>query len=127
MGDGDSSRRFFEKSLSVELGGRLSENHFFQALARLELGLSAAAKIEFNGLIAAGEGQLQTQSNRDFFAKFGERLNLKNRLARAHYLIGLGRSGLGNKALAGAAFRKALTYRPDHLWSSHFLDELKKE
>ena len=65
--------------------------------------------------MTAGTEQLTKAEAADYFAKFGEKQSERVRKANAHYLIGLGQLGLGQKAEARAEFKQALELHPAHL------------
>jgi tetratricopeptide (TPR) repeat protein len=87
---------------------------YFQALALRKLGREAEATALFERLIKSGEKALTEGRTVGVFAKFGEGQTERARVARAHYLIGLGQAGLGQAGEARASFRKALEAAPDH-------------
>ena len=63
-----------------------------------------------------GDDELTRQSEAvDYFAKFGEKQSQRVREANAHYLIGLGQLGLGDKPKAAVEFKQALELHPAHL------------
>jgi tetratricopeptide (TPR) repeat protein len=92
-----------------------SESQYYFALALQKLGRAAEAKRIFEQLLKAGEEQLAKGEAPDYFAKFGERQSERVRQAQAHFLIGLGRLGLGEKTRAEAEFRQVLELHPAHL------------
>lgn len=51
----------------------------------------------------------------DYFAKFGERRSEAARTAHAHYLMGLGYLGQGNRPEAKAEFEKVIERNVNHL------------
>lgn len=113
LGDSASATAAFEKAAAGRGGG--SESDYFRGLAMRKLGRQADAKPLFERLIKAGEGQLARGEPADYFAKFGEKQSDRVRQANGHYLIGLGRLGLGAVDLAKAEFKQALERHPAHL------------
>jgi tetratricopeptide (TPR) repeat protein len=117
QGDAAAAIQAFELAAAGRGGGG-SEADYFRALALQKLGRAAEAKPVFESLVKAGEEQLARGEAPDYFAKFGERQSERVRQANAHYLIGLGRLGLGETAQAEAAFKQARELHPAHLGAS---------
>jgi len=128
LGDATSARAAFEQAVKdatsakvaseQSLGGRIDsdyESDFFGARAMQSLGRKGEAKPVFKALVKTGEEQLAKGEGPDYFAKFGEKTSERVRQANAHYLIGLGQLGLGEKKKANASFQKALELHPAHL------------
>ena len=88
---------------------------YYQAMALDKLGQSARAAGLYRSLVRAGDAALKEKPALDFFAKFGDRLSDNARMAQAHYLRGLGHSGLGDSAQAAREFEEALRLSPAHL------------
>jgi tetratricopeptide (TPR) repeat protein len=114
LGDAAKAKTAFEQAAAGR-GGGSSEGDYFRALALQKIGRADDAKPVFEGLIKAGGEQLTKDEAADYFAKFGERQSQRVREANAHYLIGLGQQGLGDKAKAETEFKKALELHPGHL------------
>jgi Tfp pilus assembly protein PilF len=76
-------------------------------------------------LIESGNDSLDRGSSTDFFSKFGERQSQRNRVASAHYIVGLGLLELGDTQKAKDQFNEALKAKPDHLGAKIALEELK--
>jgi tetratricopeptide (TPR) repeat protein len=114
LGEQAMANTFYEKASERREGGA-SDVQFYQAMALEKLGRANEAKRIFEGLIKAGQDQLQAGEQADYFAKFGERQSERVRLAQAHYLTGLGYLGLGQQGEAQASFRQALELDPAHL------------
>lgn len=114
LGDSAQAKAAFEKAAAGRGGGD-SESDYFRALALQKLGRSDETKPIFERLVKTGEEQLTKGETPDYFAKFGERTSERVRQANAHYLVGLGRLGLGQKEKAKAAFQQALELHPAHL------------
>ena len=88
---------------------------FYQALALKKLGQEDKAISIFKQLVKAGSDALEKKDEIDFFGKFGDMPTEKMRQAIAHYVIGLGRLGLGEKEEARKEFEIVLKNQPDHL------------
>ena len=128
LGDAASARAAFEQAVKdaasakvaseQSLAGRVDsdyESDYFGARALQNLGRTDEAKPIFKALVKTGEEQLAKGDGPDYFAKFGEKISERVRQASAHYLIGLGQLGLGEKKKAGASFQQALELHPAHL------------
>ena len=114
LNDSASARESFERAVAQREHSP-SEVQFYQALALQKLGQQAEVRGIFEGLVRQGESSLGAAAQPDYFAKFGERQSERVRQAQAHYVIGLGRLGLGQGAEATAAFGKVLMLHPAHL------------
>ena len=128
LGDAVSARAAFEQavkdaaSAKVASGQSLAgrdggdyESDYFGARALQKLGRTDEAKPVFKALVKTGEEQLAKGDGPDYFAKFGENTSERVRQANAHYLIGLGQLGLGEKKKADASFQQALELHPAHI------------
>ncbi len=114
LGESAQAKEAFEATVAGRGGGG-SESDFFRALALLKLDRAADARPLFERLVKAGEDQLTCGEQPDYFAKFGEKQSDRVRQANAHYLIGLGRLGLGDTSPAKAEFKQTLELHPAHL------------
>ncbi|HNR32442.1 MAG TPA: DUF5107 domain-containing protein [Candidatus Hydrogenedentes bacterium] len=122
LGDAASARAALEAGAAIDVGGSEFRFHKGRALARL--GRAEEAKTLFDDLASDGAAQLAKGGEVDFFMKFGERQAHGQRMARAHYLAGLGALGHGDDAAAREQFEKALEANPNHLWARVFLRRL---
>jgi len=123
LGDAEEARANLEKAVSVQVGE--SPFAYYQGLASRKLGFEDRAAALFDRLIEAGRDRLEKDTELDFFAKFGGAESRENRLAAAHFLVGLGYLGKGEKDTARAEFEKALELNPSHLWAKVHLAELE--
>jgi tetratricopeptide (TPR) repeat protein len=114
LGQPARARAAFEEAAGSRGGGG-SEADYYRALALGKIGRANDATPIFEGLVKAGGEQASKAETADYFAKFGERQNERVRQANAHYLVGLGQLGLGNRAGAEAEFRQAQELNPSHL------------
>jgi tetratricopeptide (TPR) repeat protein len=97
------------------------ETIFYQGLALLKLGKSAAAKKRFETLIRFGREHLDDKIEIDFFAVslpefmvFDDDLNRRNQI-NCRYLQALGLLGLGRRSEAQSQFNQVLRLEPAHL------------
>jgi len=123
LGDAESSRAYFKKAAhgpasQPELG-------YYQGLALRELGLEKDANETFDELILTGKQRLEAGEGMAFFAKFGEKTRREKRMAHAHYLVGLGLLGKGEREQAKAEFAEALELNVNHLWARKELAALE--
>jgi len=104
----------------------LSDNHYYKALALEKLGRNKEALEIFDGLITLGKKRISS-SEVDFFAKFGERQTLDDRLSDAYYLVGLGYLGKEMKKEAESMFSESVRLNINHVWATKYLSkDLKK-
>lgn len=94
---------------------------FYQGLALLKLGRKEEANNRFKNLTKHGEQHMNDDVNLDYFAIslpdlliWEEDLNIRNKI-NCHYLIGLGKLGLGKLEEASAAFRRVMDSDLYHL------------
>jgi tetratricopeptide (TPR) repeat protein len=96
------------------------EQRYFQALAKQKLGLTDDVQVVFNELVALAGNQA------DDSAPAARRQSPRVNAAMAHYVAGLGYSGLNNKTKAREEFNAALTQSPDLLVAKIALDTFDK-
>ena len=126
MGEVETARSFFEQAAHGKKppsGG--SELGYYRGLALRALGLETEATEIFDELIRTGRQQLEASEGMAFFAKFGEKTRRENRMADAHYLMGLGHLGRCEREQAQAEFVKALALNVNHLWARRQLAALE--
>jgi tetratricopeptide (TPR) repeat protein len=100
---------------------------YYQALALRQLGEPARADQLLRKLLESGRAAVaRTPKDLDEFSSFGERRSERSRLSDAHYIVGLGQSGLGRAPEARAAFEAALQANPNHLGARLELDGISK-
>jgi len=114
LGNSSKSRELFGQAVTFREQGPV-EMEYYQGLAALKLGQNTQAQHYFDDLIRRGEKALAGGSEVDFFAKFGRRQSERQRLANAHYLVGLGNLGKGETAKARAEFQEAVKLDVNHL------------
>jgi tetratricopeptide (TPR) repeat protein len=93
---------------------------YYQALAHQKLGEAGRAKALFEQVLASGKQLLSAAP------ALGETPTTQQRsqVGTAHYVIGLGYAGLGEKAKAREALNAALASAPDHLGAKLALQRL---
>jgi tetratricopeptide (TPR) repeat protein len=124
MGDTQKAMHAYQQAVDQRQSSGLSEDYYYRALALGKIGRQAEAKKIFDDLIKLGRDRLKG-SAMDFFAKFGERQTNEDRLADAHYLLGLGLLGNGQNQKAKTEFAKAADLNINHLWANVWLSQTK--
>lgn len=129
LGKPDEAKQYYERASIVadEPAGVMyyydqpADMILYQGLAKKALGKMAEAKAKFYKLIDYGEIHMFDNVRIEYFAVslpdfliFDEDLNKRNQ-AHCHYLIGLGRLGLGENAKASEAFEKVLELDANHM------------
>jgi tetratricopeptide (TPR) repeat protein len=119
------AKEWYRKSAAEE--SRDPSVRFHQAKAMAALGDTKKAEAIFGELIRDGERQLARASKGgvEDFAKFGDRGSTVQREADAHYVLGLGQLGKGDKAKARAEFTESLKLNPNLFWAKYELSTLK--
>jgi tetratricopeptide (TPR) repeat protein len=123
MGDAEQAKTYFEKSYKQK--HRSPEIAFYRALSYHKTGQQDEAVKMFDELIKSGNDMLKNPGSHDFFAKFGERQSPKTRRATAHYIIGLGYLGNGEKGKAKDEFEQSLSLDINQAWTQYQMDQLK--
>ena len=124
MGDLDKAKDHYLKSSTKRQQQDLSDIHFYKALALKKLNNTEEAGEIFEGLILLGRNSLENPEE-DFFAKFGERQTADDKKADAHYLMGLGYLGQGDRISAENEFAEALRLNLNHIWAAALLSQIK--
>jgi tetratricopeptide (TPR) repeat protein len=112
-GRADQARRHFEQSAAGPAAS--PEMRYYQGLAARKLGQDAKAARLFDDLIRMGQDRLHAAGELDFFAKFGSRQSPAVRKADAHWLMGLGLLGKGQRVEARKQFAAAVQAHASHL------------
>jgi len=113
LGDAAKARALYAQAVARKV--EAPEIRYFQGLALGKLGEAAQAASVFAELVKSGKQELEATSDMDYFAKFGERRSEAARTAHAHYLMGLGYLGQGNRPEAKAEFEKVIERNVNHL------------
>jgi len=123
LGDSAKATEFFEKSVAeadeaftvrrpdLETSASIL---YYKGASLRELGRRGEASQVFATLIRDGAEALKTGGAVAMYAKFGGKERKNTRLARAHYLIGLGYLGQNKQARARKEFRTTLSLDPHH-------------
>ncbi len=114
MGQKAEARKQYKLAMQ-KIHPPVSQLAFTQALAQLELGQRDKADGTFKALESSGREYIAHGGAVDYFAKFGERQSENQRMAEAHYILGLGLLGQGKQGAAKAEFGKALELNINHL------------
>jgi tetratricopeptide (TPR) repeat protein len=97
---------------------------YYQALALARLGQNDRVESIYRELVSSGTAALQQASAPDTGSPAFARQTPRARMAAAHYVAGLGYSGLGDKDKARAEFSAALASAPDLLGAKLALTQL---
>ncbi len=125
LGRAEEATKFYEKSVAEQYGW--SEIRYYQGLAYRKLGRARESDEVFEGLIKFARERLAASPGLDFFEKFGERQSEASRMAYAHYLLGLGHLGKGDKEEARTEFEQVVKLNPNHIGAKEHLAALKSE
>lgn len=117
LGDDEKAREFYARASQQKQTSQWPQTQYYQGLAFGKLGQNDDAKKISDGLIKTGQEKLAEETGIDFFAKFGEQQTKKTRMARTHYILGLGYSGDGQREKAKSEFERAVKLNPNHLWA----------
>jgi tetratricopeptide (TPR) repeat protein len=118
---------------NVTLEGRIKndfaldqeEQLYYVTLAKQKLGNKKGNEAIFNKLITSGIAALNQPANDSVNVPQVLRHQLsRQNIAMAHYIVGLGYAGLGNKSKARKEFEAALAYSSDYLNAKIALDNL---
>jgi tetratricopeptide (TPR) repeat protein len=124
MGEEALAKESYEKAAAGKSAAPASR--YYQALALLRLSRGEEANAMLRQLVMHGQTQISGAHASDFFAKFGTRNSAQEEVANAHYAVGLGFLGLGNKTGAEQEFRATLALDPDHLGALTQMSELRE-
>jgi tetratricopeptide (TPR) repeat protein len=113
LGDAAKARALYAQAVARKV--EAPEIRYFQGLALKRLGEAPQAASVFAELVKSGKQELEATSDIHYFAKFGERRSEAARTAHAHYVMGLGYLGQGNRPEAKAEFEKVIERNVNHL------------
>jgi tetratricopeptide (TPR) repeat protein len=125
LGDSKKAGDFYQKSADQKGASGRPETRFYQGLSYGKLGQKKEANKIFDELINSAKEKLSQKAEIDFFAKFGEQQTEDARKADAHYALGLGYLGKGQRNKARDEFEQAVNLNVSHLWAKAQLDKLK--
>lgn len=122
LGAGDEAVKAYRTAVQQAEVRRRPEARYYQAMSHVRLGQPEQARTLLDQLVESGERQLAQPASTDFFAKFGQQATQRSRNASAHYLIGLGRLGMGARAEALSAFGQAYELNLSYPWARYYRD-----
>jgi tetratricopeptide (TPR) repeat protein len=123
LGQAAEARKSFESAIKAG-SSDWPDARYYQGLAFHKLGDSEKAAATLDEVFQQGERRLKEDTSADFFAKFGEQETARTRTAAAHYLLGLGWLGRGDRAHAGQELAEAVKLNQGHVWARHWQTEL---
>ncbi|GAG26513.1 unnamed protein product, partial [marine sediment metagenome] len=124
LDNAEKAAEYYKKAAEQRVAAASSEARFYQGLSFGELGRQSEADKIFDELIKSGRQRLSERSAVDIFAKFGEGQTAAARKASAHYALGLGYLGRGQREKAKIEFEKAVEQNVSHVWARARLAEL---
>jgi len=124
LGDSARATELYKKAVSQKGNSQWPEARFYQGLSLVKLGQKDAAQKIFDELIDAARNKLSQKIEVDFFAKFGEQQSAESQEASAHYILGLGYLGKGQRGTARIEFEKTVELNVSHVWARAFLVDL---
>jgi tetratricopeptide (TPR) repeat protein len=116
LGEKRKGKSYFEKSVGQDLS-RTEMISYYQGLSWQKLGNRQKSDEIFRKLVAEGTQMLESSTEPDFFAKFGERSTGNARLSNARLLIALGYKGLGETGKAKENLEQAVSLSVSNLWA----------
>jgi tetratricopeptide (TPR) repeat protein len=122
LGEESLAKASYEKATAARGPG--ASSRYYQALAFQKLSRNEEASTILQELVAHGRVQISAMHASDFFAKFGAGSSSQEEVANAHYAIGLGLLGLGNRNDAEKEFSAVLALDPNHLGALTRMAEL---
>ncbi|MHC4331448.1 MAG: DUF5107 domain-containing protein, partial [Planctomycetota bacterium] len=126
LGNAAKANEFYKRAANQKGMESWPEARFHQALSFAGLGRNNAADKIYDELIETGKQKLADDGRVDVFAKFGEGQTPAARKASAHYALGLGYLGKGQRDKAKAEFEKAVELNVSHVWARAQLSELSR-
>ena len=127
LGETEKAAESFRKAADQRGTTRWPETRFYQGLCFVKLDDNDTAKEIFDSLTTTGQKRLSERTAGDFFAKFGEGQTTEARQASAHYTLGLGYLGKGQKEAARVAFERAVELNVSHVWAGARLAQLREQ
>ncbi len=116
LGKKSKAKAYF--AMSAEQATRESDfTRYYQGLSMQKLGNKAKAEQYFKSLIEEGDKRMNTNTEVDFFAKFGEREAKQVQISNAYLLKGLGYKGLGDTKSSFENLKKAVELSASNLYA----------
>ncbi len=113
----------YKKAAAVNV--KKTDYRYWQGLALEKLGKKAEAKALFEALTAAGKAGIVEDYVNFYGAEGTTGKTVATINTKAFYTQGLGLLGLGNRDEARKCFAQSVELKPDNLWASVMLRELK--
>lgn len=124
MGDKSKAKLYYKKASEVYV--KKTDYRYWQGLALIKLGRTAEANALFHALIETGRSKIIDNYVNFYGAEGSTGKTVADVNTLAHYTIGLGELGLGNKSAAEKHFATSLELKPDHLWAYVMLKKVRK-
>ncbi|MHC4743544.1 MAG: DUF5107 domain-containing protein [Planctomycetota bacterium] len=119
LNNAEKAKEYYEKAASAKLAPS-SHLSYYKGRALSKIGRDEEATKIFDQMIASAE----TDDDRKFFAKFGEKQAKNLRQAQKHYRLALAYMGKGDSINAKQQFAKTLQLNINHLWVTTYLADL---
>lgn len=127
-GDAEGAKESYDKAAAGRSrSSGWPQARFCQGLSLGKLGREDEARKTFEALTREGRERLAEKEESDFFAKFGEQETREARLATAHFTIGLGLLGQGDKDAASTEFERAVELNQSLVWARYHLSRLLQQ
>jgi tetratricopeptide (TPR) repeat protein len=125
LGNKSKAKNWFSLSANAKSGGP-GYMQYYQGLSKQKLGKTGEATEIFNSLVEEGNRQIKQSSDteNDFFAKFGANVAENTRISQAYLLRGAGYKGLGQTDLANDDLKKAVELSAGNLWANTESNEM---
>lgn len=123
LGNKDKAMLNYRKSAAVNV--KKTDWRYWQGLALAKLGKKAEAKAIFESLVKAGKDGIVEDYVNFYGAEGTTGKTVETINSKAYYTQGLGQLGLGNREEARKCFEKSVELKPDNLWASVMVRELK--
>lgn len=124
MGNRSKAMQNYKKAAAVKV--KKTDYRYWQGLALEKLGKKAEAEALFEALVEAGKAGIVEDYVNFYGAEGTTGKTVATINTKACYTQGLGLLGLGNRDEARKCFAKSVELKPDNLWASVMLRELKR-
>lgn len=123
MGNRSKAMQHYKKAAAVDV--KKTDYRYWQGLALEKLGRKAEAEALYEALAEAGRNGAVTDYVNFYGAEGTTGKTVETINTKACYTQGLGELGLGNRAEARKCFEESIRLKPDNLWATVMLGELK--